>query len=100
MINYQLIRILTYLIRSRDTLVYKLLKLDLLLPIATVSVEWVFLTMNLIKTDIRNNMGDKWMNDYLITFIEKKIFNTMDNERIMQKFQNMKSRREKISSLT
>jgi hypothetical protein len=100
MINYQLIRILTYLIRSRDTLVYKLLKLDLLLPIATVSVEWVFLTMNLIKTDIRNNMGDKWMNDYLITFIEKKIFNTMDNERIMQKFQNMKSRREKNLSLT
>jgi hypothetical protein len=53
-------------------LVYKLIKLGLLLPIATASVEWVFLTMNLVKTDIRSSMEDKWMNDYLITFIEKK----------------------------
>jgi hypothetical protein len=53
-------------------LVYKLIKLGLLLPVATASVEWVFLTMNLVKTDIRSSMEDKWMNDYLITFIEKK----------------------------
>jgi hypothetical protein len=72
---------------------------SLLLPVATVSVERVFSAMNLMKTDIKNNMGDKWMNDYLITFIEKKIFNTVNNEKIMQKFQNMKSRRGKLSSL-
>jgi hypothetical protein len=72
----------------------------LLLPVATVSVERVFSAMNLVKTDIKSNMGDKWMNDCLITFIEKKIFNTMNNEKIMQKFQNIKPRRGKLSSLT
>jgi hAT family C-terminal dimerisation region len=82
------------------TLVYKLIKLGLLLPVATASVERVFSAMNLVKTDIRSSMGDKWMNDCLITFIEKKIFNTVDNERIMQRFQNMKPRRGKLSSLT
>jgi hypothetical protein len=81
-------------------LVYKLIKLGLLLLVATASVERVFSAMNLVKIDIRSSMGDKWMNDRLITFIEKKIFNTVDNERIMQRFQNMKSRRGKLSSLT
>jgi hAT family C-terminal dimerisation region len=71
-------------------LVYKLIKLSLLLPVATASVERVFSAMNLVKTDIRSSMGDKWINDCLITFIEKKIFNTVDIERIMQRFQNMK----------
>jgi hypothetical protein len=45
-------------------------------------------------------MGDKSMNDCLITFIEKRIFNTVDDERIMQIFQNMKSHRGKLSSLS
>jgi hypothetical protein len=45
-------------------------------------------------------MGDKWMNDCLIIFIEKKIFNIVKNERIMRKFQNMNSHRENFSSLT
>jgi hypothetical protein len=40
------------------------------------------------------------MNDCLITFIKKRIFNTVDNEKIMQRFQNMKSRKEKLSSLS
>jgi hypothetical protein len=40
-------------------LIYKLIKLGLLLPVATASVERVFSTMNLMKTDIRSSMGDK-----------------------------------------
>jgi hAT family C-terminal dimerisation region len=38
------------------TLVYKLIKMSLLLPVATASVERVFSTMNLMKTDIRSSM--------------------------------------------
>jgi hAT family C-terminal dimerisation region len=39
-------------------LVYKLIKLSLLLPVATTSVEWIFSTMNLMKIDIKNSMGE------------------------------------------
>ena len=36
-------------------------------------------------------MEDEWMNDCLLVYIEKEIFNRIDNETIMQRFQNMKN---------
>jgi hypothetical protein len=39
-------------------LVYHLIELALLLPVATTSVEGAFSTMNIIKTDLRNKMSD------------------------------------------
>ena len=41
-------------------------------------------------------MGDEWMNDNLIVYVEKNIFNSIDNESIAQYFQNMKSRKEQL----
>jgi hypothetical protein len=38
--------------------------------------------------------------NYLIIFIEKKIFNIVYNEIIMQRFQNMKFHKGKFSALT
>jgi hypothetical protein len=38
-------------------------------------------------------MRDQWMNDYLITYIEKNIFKTISNEEIMQRFHRIKTRR-------
>jgi hAT family C-terminal dimerisation region len=52
--------------------VFLLLKLTLILPVATVSVEGVFSAMNFIKDNFRNKMCDQWMNDYLITYVEKE----------------------------
>ena len=75
-------------------LVYLLVKLALLLPVATATatVERVFSAMKIIKTKLRNRLGDDLMNDCLVTYIEKDIFETIDNEDIIQRFQNMKSR--------
>jgi hypothetical protein len=36
------------------------------------------------------------MNDSLIVYIEKDIFHSIDNEAIMQQFQNMKTRRNQL----
>ncbi|CAM8942367.1 unnamed protein product [Rhodiola kirilowii] len=44
-------------------LVYKLLKLALILPVATASVERVFSEMNYVKSQLCNKMGDQWLND-------------------------------------
>ena len=35
----------------------------------------------------------KWMNDLLVVYFEKEIFLTIDNEAILQRFQNMSMRR-------
>jgi hypothetical protein len=42
--------------------------------------------MNIIKNHLYNRMGDQWMNDCLITYIEKDIFKIISNEKIMQRF--------------
>jgi hypothetical protein len=43
--------------------VYKLLKLVLVLPVATASVEKVFSAMNYVKNKLRNRMKDQLLND-------------------------------------
>lgn len=41
-------------------------------------------------------MGDEWTNNNLIVYVEKNIFNSIDNEFIAQRLQNMKSRRKQL----
>jgi hypothetical protein len=52
------------------SLVYRLLKLVLILPIATSSVKRCFSTMKIVKTILRNRIGDEFMNDCIICFVE------------------------------
>ena len=44
-------------------------------------------------------MGDQWINDCLVTYIDKDIFKTIECEEIMQRFQNMKNHQGKLSKL-
>ena len=74
-------------------LVYMLVKLALILPVATATVERAFSAMNLIKNVLRNAMGDTWLNDCMVTYIERDVFETISNEDIMERFQKMKKRR-------
>ena len=74
-------------------LIYLLLKLVLILAVATATVERVFFAMKIVKNRLHNRMEDEWMNDCLLVYIEKDIFNSIDDEMIMQRFQNMTSRR-------
>ncbi|XP_042396589.1 uncharacterized protein LOC121986707 [Zingiber officinale] len=80
-------------------LIYCLIELALVLPVATASVERVFSAMKIIKTDLRNRMGDEWMNDSLVIYIEKDIFATIENEQILQHFQQMSTRRIQLPPL-
>jgi ABC-type siderophore export system fused ATPase/permease subunit len=54
--------------------VYLLIKLVLLLLVATASVERIFSTMTFIKIKLRNKMGDRLLDDCPVTFIEQDIF--------------------------
>ena len=52
--------------------------------------------MKYIKNELRNRMGDQWLNDCLTVYIEKDIACKIDNKSIMQQFQNMKPRRRQL----
>ena len=81
-------------------MVYRLVELALLLPVATTSVEKVFFAMKAVKTDLRNIIRDEWLNDSLVVYIENEIFDSIDNELILNRFQNMDSRRNQLSRST
>ncbi|MBT1569667.1 hAT transposon family protein, partial [Klebsiella pneumoniae] len=73
-------------------LVYLLVALALTLPVAIPTVERAFSAMKIVKNRQRSRMSDQWMNDSLIVYIEKNIFHSIDNEVIMQRFHDMKTR--------
>jgi hypothetical protein len=77
-------------------MVYLLLKLALLLLVATATVERCFSSMNHVKNQLCNRMGDDFLNALLVTYIESDRFESVKNEKILEHFQNMKSRREQL----
>jgi hypothetical protein len=54
--------------------VYKLLKLVLILPVATANVERVLSSMNHVKNKPRNKMSDNYLKIFLVTFFEREFF--------------------------
>ncbi|XP_075082728.1 uncharacterized protein LOC107762598 [Nicotiana tabacum] len=52
-------------------LIYLLVKLTLLILVATASVERAFSSMKYIKNDLHNRMNDDFLNDYLVCYIER-----------------------------
>jgi hypothetical protein len=78
------------------SLVYLLVSLALTLSVTTATVEIAFSAMKIMKNRLRSRMSDQWMNNSLIIYIEKDNFHSIDNEVIMQRFQNMKTRRNQL----
>jgi hypothetical protein len=73
-------------------LVYRLLKLVLVLPIVTASVERIFSAVKIVKTDLRNRIGDGFMNDCVVSFVEQEFLHAIPNDDIIVRFQNMADR--------
>ena len=74
-------------------LVYRLLKLVLTLPVATASVERCFSAMKLVKTAARNRIGDQFLSDCMVCFVEKELLDSVSNEKVIERFQKMNERR-------
>ena len=80
-------------------LFYMLVTSTLISQVPAATVERKFLAINIIKNWLHNWMRDQWINDCLVTYIDKDIFKTIEREEIMQWFQNMKNRWEQLSKL-
>jgi hypothetical protein len=52
----------------------------LLLPIATTSVERCFSVVKIVKMDLQNRTGDGIMNDYAVCFVEQEFLDTIPND--------------------
>lgn len=52
--------------------------------------------MNIVKRKLRKKMGDEWLNDYLLIYIESEIFELIDNDVIIERFQNMRIRTDQL----
>ena len=45
-----------------------------------------FSVVNIVKNRLQNRMEDTWMNDCLVTCIEKNIFREIQNEKIVNRY--------------
>ncbi|XP_071694738.1 uncharacterized protein [Rutidosis leptorrhynchoides] len=67
--------------------VYRLLKLALILPVATATVERCFSKMKPVKSDLRNRMNDDFLNGCLLGAIERETLARVKDEAVMDRFQ-------------
>ena len=74
-------------------LVYRLVELALILSVATATVERTFSTMSIIKTGLRNKMGDDWMNHRMVCYIERDVFVSIEESKIIERFQGYRTRK-------
>ncbi|KAM3285924.1 hypothetical protein P3S67_024723 [Capsicum chacoense] len=79
------------------SLLYLLVKLILIVPVATTTVERAFSSMKHIKNEVRNSIGDQYLNGCLVCYIERDVFANVSNDVIVDRFQNMKTRRGQLS---
>jgi hypothetical protein len=49
--------------------------------------------MNIIKTKLRNKTGDEWLNYRMVCYIERDIFTSIEDAKILDYFQCMRTRR-------
>ncbi|XP_070031523.1 uncharacterized protein [Nicotiana tomentosiformis] len=75
---------------------YSLVKLTLILPVATATVERAFSSMKYIKDELRSNIGDAFLNDCLVCYFEKEVFANVTNDAIIDHFQSMRTRRVQV----
>jgi hypothetical protein len=74
-------------------LVYRLIKLILVLPVATASVKRCFSAMKIVKSVLRNLICDDFMNDCIICFLEQRVLHSIPIKDIIDRFLKMKNRR-------
>nr|XP_027082388.1 zinc finger MYM-type protein 1-like [Coffea arabica] len=75
------------------TLIDRLIRLILTLPVSTATTERAFSAMKIIKTCLRSRMEEDFLANSMIMYIEKEIARTFDVNSIIDDFDKIKSRR-------
>lgn len=67
-----------------------LIKLALVFPVATATVERCFPIMKLVKSDLCNQMGDEFLNGCLLGALGREALASVTHEAVMDRFQRKK----------
>jgi hypothetical protein len=70
-------------------LITRLYDLILILPVTTAGVERSFSAMKIIKTHIQSTMGDAWLSDLMMIYLEKSISHQVTAEEVINEFLKM-----------
>uniref|UniRef100_A0A453N733 HAT C-terminal dimerisation domain-containing protein n=1 Tax=Aegilops tauschii subsp. strangulata TaxID=200361 RepID=A0A453N733_AEGTS len=73
-------------------LFYRLLKLVIVLPIATATVERCFSAIKLVKTCLRNRLNDDSLSDDVICYVEKEEMKKVTNDQVVEYFMARRKR--------
>ena len=73
-----------------------MIRLVLTLPVSTATPERAFSAMKLVKTRLRNKMGDEFLRDCLIIYIEKEIAMEFTTDTLIDNFYDMKTCRVRL----
>ncbi|XP_024318915.1 zinc finger MYM-type protein 1-like isoform X1 [Brachypodium distachyon] len=78
------------------SMVDRLLRLVITLPVSTATTERAFSAMKLIKTRLRNKMRDDFLRHYMIVYIGKELAKKVTSDKIIDLFDELGSRRVKF----
>ena len=67
-------------------MVDRLLWLVITLPVSTATTERAFSAMKLVKTRLRNRMGDDFLRHYMVVYIGKEIAAKITSDEIINLF--------------
>ena len=67
-------------------MVDRLLRLVITLPVSTATTERAFSAMKLVKTRLRNKMGDDFLRHYMVVYIGKEIAAKITSDEIINLF--------------
>ncbi|XP_026416389.1 uncharacterized protein LOC113311804 [Papaver somniferum] len=70
------------MVETKRNIVYLLITLSLILLVATATIERVFSAMHIVKNRLRNSIGNEWLNNFLLTYIERELFRKISTDRI------------------
>jgi hypothetical protein len=74
----------------------RLLRLLLTLPVSTATTERAFSAMKFVKTRLRSEMGDAYLRDYLVVYIERELAAMISFDDIIKAYDLANTRRAKF----
>jgi hypothetical protein len=81
---------------SSYPMVDKLLRLLLTLPMSTATIERAFSAMKFVKTCLRSKIGDAYLWDYLVVYIERELAAMISSNDIIKVYDLANTRRAKF----
>ncbi|PWA36024.1 hypothetical protein CTI12_AA604070 [Artemisia annua] len=72
------------------SMIDRLIRLILTLPVSTATTERVFSAMKICKNRLRNKMADEFLADSLVVYIKKEIAETFSSDYVVDVFKNLK----------